>query len=109
MNYMNNLMLHIYHMKFPEDYLMHHPGFPSLMTNYDSNKEFFYSAHIGSTVIMILEWRYNGFKKLSILLYVFLAYMVIAFLVWRANYTIDIFTGISLALYLDVIYEKYSK
>lgn len=43
-------------MKKPAGYIWEYPGFPSLVVPYGPTNDFFYSGHMGGSLISTLEW-----------------------------------------------------
>lgn len=41
--------------KFPEGYAWDYPGIPALTVSYEVTPDFFFSGHVGLTVIMALD------------------------------------------------------
>ena len=46
----------VFLMKKPAGYIWEYPGFPSLVVPYGPTNDFFYSGHMGGSVISTLEW-----------------------------------------------------
>ena len=64
--YVRILVIHLFHIKMPENEIFRYPGFPSITVPYAKTSDFFYSGHCGSGFIICTEWWRNGFKKISI-------------------------------------------
>jgi len=90
----------------PPGMIWHDPGFPSLLVTYHVANDFFFSGHTAIAVFGALElsrFRRSWLTALAILLVLF---EIVAVLVLRAHYTIDVFTGILAALWVDRISER---
>jgi len=90
----------------PPGMIWHDPGFPSLLVTYHVANDFFFSGHTAIAVFGALElsrFRRSWLTALAILLVLF---EIVAVLVLRTHYTIDVFTGILAALWVDRISER---
>ena len=90
----------------PPAMIWHDPGFPSLLVTYHVANDFFFSGHTAIAVFGALElsrFRRSWLTAFAILLVLF---EIVAVLVLRAHYTIDVFTGILAALWVDRISER---
>ena len=82
----------------PEGMIWRYPGFPSLLVTYGVASDFFFSGHTAIAAWGGLEMgrlRFRGAVVLGVLIAVFEATTVI---VLRAHYTMDVFTGVVVAL-----------
>lgn len=98
----------IYQERIPEGYLWEYPGFPSIFVSYQKTNDFFFSVEVGFVTIAALEFWEMGNKYLFsfAILVVFVESAVKIIL--RANYIIDIISGIFLAHFIYIICNEYS-
>jgi len=92
----------------PPDKIWHDPGFPTLLVTYGTATDLFFSAHTALTVFGATElarMKRRGLRTLGVALAVFEATTVI---VLRAHYTMDVFTGAVVALWVAEIVERLS-
>jgi hypothetical protein len=97
---LRQLMQAICSLPAPPNIIWHYPGFPSLLVTYGVANDFFFSGHTAIAVfgaIEISRLRQNWLTALAILIVVF---EILAVLVLRAHYTMDIFTGLLAALWV---------
>ena len=68
-------------MKKPDGYIWEYPGFPSLVVPYGATNDFFYSGHMGGSLIATLEWAQYGKKYVVIFGFVtmFLTFWLLIF------------------------------
>lgn len=89
----------IFFMRIPDDYLWEYPGFFSIAVEYFPKNDFFYSGHIGVSVITFLEFKRDklsfmtGFSVAAI----FLNFFVL--LVTRSHYSLDLIMGMIMGHY----------
>jgi len=84
----------------PDGMIWNYPGFPSLLVTYGVANDLFFSGHTAIAVYGVTELvrlRRRGLTILGIFLATFEAATV---LVLRAHYTMDVFTGIIVALFV---------
>lgn len=48
-----------------DGFIFSYPGIPSLTVPYHDVNDFFYSGHVGTCLLVVLEYRAGGFYKLS--------------------------------------------
>jgi hypothetical protein len=92
----------------PAGMIWHYPGFPSLLVTYQVANDFFFSGHTAIAVFGAIElsrFRRRWLTVSSILLVLF---EVVAVIVLRAHYTMDVFTGILAALWVARASERIS-
>lgn len=92
----------------PSGMIWHYPGFPSLLVTYHVANDFFFSGHTAIAVFGAIEvsrFRRRWLTVSSILLVLF---EVVAVIVLRAHYTMDIFTGILAALCVAQLCSRIS-
>ena len=93
---------------FPEDYIWSHPGIFSLTISYAKTSDFFYSGHVGSSVLCIFEFsrfeffdkRFAYFKYFSINCCITQCLVQIIF---RGHYLIDVISGFVFAHYFFIL------
>lgn len=92
----------------PPNMIWHYPGFPSLLVTYHVANDFFFSGHTAIAVFGAIELsrlRRNWLTVLAVLIVIF---EVVAVLVLRAHYTMDVFTGIVTAVCVARFSERVS-
>ena len=90
----------------PEHMIWRYPGFPSALVTYGTASDLFFSGHTALAVYGALELsRRQGvaWKYLGVLIAVFEASTV---LVLRAHYTMDVFTGILAAIWVNSFIDR---
>jgi len=92
----------------PPNMIWHYPGFPSLLVTYSVAGDFFFSGHtaiavFAATEIARLKKRWLSFASVLIVLF-----EISAVLVLRAHYTMDVFTGLVVALWVASFVERLS-
>lgn len=93
------LIQQIYILPFPDYFYWEDPGFPCLLNIYGRQSDFFYSGHIGFSLMCLLEnINLRAYKSVifSTAATIFVGFTLLAF---RVHYTIDIFTGVVMAHY----------
>ena len=93
----------------PEGMIWRYPGFPSLLVTYGVASDFFFSGHTAIAAWGGLEvgrLRFRGAAVLGVLIAVFEASTVI---VLRAHYTMDVFTGLVVALLIAAHAEAWAR
>ena len=93
---------------FPKDYIWGHPGIFSLTISYARTSDFFYSGHVGSSVLCFFEFsRYEFFdQRFSYLKYFSLNSCITQCLVqiiFRGHYFIDVISGFVFAHYFYIL------
>jgi hypothetical protein len=92
----------------PEGIIWEYPGFPSLMVDYSLQHDLYFSAHTGVALLVVMELLRTQRRWLSYLGFCFLIYIVAAILCFRIHYTMDVFTGLFVALYIVYTSERPS-
>lgn len=82
----------------PPDAIWHYPGVPSLFVTYGVANDYFFSGHTAIAVLGVVELARFGRSWLLVGIAV-VVFEVLAVLVLRAHYTMDVFTGAITALY----------
>jgi hypothetical protein len=92
----------------PPGIIWHDPGVPGLLVTYGVANDFFFSGHTGMAVLGAVEMvRFGGRRwlPLAVLIVIFEAAAV---LVLRAHYTMDVFTGAIVALYVASLAQRWA-
>lgn len=85
----------------PEGIIWTHPGVPSLLVTYHVSNDLFFSGHTALAIYGALQLYHTGSITLT-LLGIFLAlYEILAVLLLRAHWTMDIFAGAITAIMVD--------
>lgn len=90
----------------PEGMIWRYPGFPSLLVTYGVSTDLFFSGHTSIAVwggLEVARLRFAGARLLGAFIACFEAGTV---LVLRAHYTMDVFTGIVVALLIAFAADK---
>jgi hypothetical protein len=83
-------------------------GVPTLLVTYDVANDFFFSGHTGLAVLGSIELtRFFG-KRWAFLGVAIIVFEMLAVLVLRAHYTMDVFTGALAALYASVLAASWA-
>jgi len=93
------LLQQLFILPFPDDFFWESPGFPCLMNVYGRQSDFFYSGHVGFSLLCTIEnfmmgVRYAGYFGIAATC--FQAFTLITF---QVHFTIDVFTGLVMAHY----------
>ena len=91
-----------------EYFLFRYPGFPSLCVPYHDSNDFYYSGHIGTCFIVVLEMRAKKWYRMSNMCLFVMANQWIMMMCVRAHYIIDLITGFMVAHYMHKIAERVS-
>jgi len=78
---------------FPAGTIWRYPGFPSLLVTYGTSNDFFFSGHTAIAVLGALELGRLGLPWLTAAACLVAALEMIAVIVLRAHYLMDIFTA----------------
>jgi hypothetical protein len=78
----------------PPNAIWHYPGFPSLLVTYGVANDYFFSGHTAIAVLAATEMARVGRRWLTGLGVLIVVFEVLAVLVLRAHYTMDVFTGL---------------
>src|SRR5206468_2286607 len=93
----------------PDGMIWRYPGVPSLLVTYGVASDFFFSGHTSIAVwggLEIGRLRFRGAAALGALVAVFEASTVI---VARAHYTMDVFTGVVVALLIGSYADRWAR
>ena len=91
----------------PEGYLWEYPGFPSLFVPYTEKNDFFYSGHLGSCTLVMLEARHMEFRWLQIFAACGIVVELVLMTSLRAHYIIDLVSGMVFAHYFFILTRWY--
>ena len=83
----------------PPNAIWHYPGFPSLLVTYGVSNDYFFSGHTAIAVLGAAELARLGRRWLTAIGVVIVLFEIVAVLVLRAHYTMDVFTGAVTGLY----------
>ena len=92
----------------PPNMIWHYPGFPSLLVTYSVAGDFFFSGHTAIAVFAATEVARLKKRWLTALSIVAVIFEIATVLVLRAHYTMDVFTGLTVALLVALVAEKLS-
>mmetsp|Transcript_17896 Transcript_17896/g.30424 ORF Transcript_17896/g.30424 Transcript_17896/m.30424 type:complete len:157 (-) Transcript_17896:159-629(-) len=81
----------------PEGFLWSHPGIPSLTVPYHDTNDFYYSGHVGTCVMYMLEFYANRCTCLTIYCFITLIIEWSVLTMLRTHYIIDLLTGVMVA------------
>jgi hypothetical protein len=90
----------------PPQTIWHYPGFPSLLVTYNVANDYFFSGHTAIAVfgaIELVRFRRHWLTALAVMI---VCFEVVAVLVLRAHYTMDVFTGIVAALWVSHLCDR---
>jgi hypothetical protein len=93
----------------PEGMIWRHPGVPSLLVTYGVASDLFFSGHTAIAVwggLEIGRLPFKGAGVLGLLVALFEASTVI---VLRAHYTMDVFTGVAVALLVGAYADRWAR
>jgi hypothetical protein len=92
----------------PPNMIWHYPGFPSLLVTYHVANDFFFSGHTAIAVFGAVELSRLRRTWLTCGAVLIVVFEVVAVLILRAHYTMDVFTGIVAALWVARVSEGIS-
>ncbi len=84
----------------PQDIIWYDPGVPSIFVDYGSANDLYFSFHTGVSLLCALELM--RFRKwwLTTIGFFFFGYLITTVICFRFHYTMDVFTGILVTLYV---------
>ena len=75
------------------------PGFFSFVVPYEHTRDFFFSGHTGGLFIVTCEAFKLGLRKIGILAFISLLYMMNMLVTTRVHYIIDVVGGLIFAIW----------
>ena len=96
-------------MRYPEKYGWEYPGWYSISVSYFKTNDFFYSGHVGFSLIGILEFfRKKCYYFAFLFAFPIMIIEIFVIIGVRGHYSIDILAGILMALYFEYYGELLS-
>jgi len=92
----------------PPNMIWHHPGFPSLLVTYSVAGDFFFSGHTAIAVFAATEVARLKKVWLTAVAVLIVTFEILTVLVLRAHYTMDVFTGLVVALWVASFIDRLS-
>lgn len=92
----------------PPNMIWHYPGFPSLLVTYSVAGDFFFSGHTAIAVFAATEVARLRNNWLTVLAILIATFEIVTVIVLRAHYTMDVFTGLVVALLVASGIERLS-
>jgi hypothetical protein len=90
----------IWQSPYTNGYWWEEPGFPSLVVPYGRGSDFFFSGHVGFSVICICENKLNNRNNLVCVFGGFAIYTALILMIYQVHYSIDIIIGAIVAHWL---------
>jgi hypothetical protein len=103
------LVQSVFIMQFPEGYLWDYPGIFSLTVSYHRTPDFFFSGHLGFTIICTCENIWLGKRGLAALSLLTACTEAIVMVICRGHYTIDLIAGVVFGHYCWILSGIASK
>ncbi len=92
----------------PKGMIWRKPGFPTILVTYGTSNDLFFSGHTAIAVFGVM-CLVSAFGPVGVVLGMAVAvFEMVAVLLLRAHYTLDVFTGVIAALYVHHLSEKVS-
>ncbi len=85
----------------PPDMIWRDPGFPSLLVTYSVANDFFFSGHTAMAVFGAVELGRLNHRGLAVVAAAVAMFEIVAVIVLRAHWTLDVFTGAVAAMYVS--------
>lgn len=92
----------------PEGFLFGYPGLISLTVPYHDTNDFYFSGHVGTCTLIVLEYRASKWFKLSYITTFIMINQWIMMTLVRTHYIIDLVAGFLIANYVFILAEKAS-
>jgi PAP2 superfamily C-terminal len=92
----------------PPHMIWRYPGFPSLFVTYNVGNDYFFSGHTAIAVFGAMELAGFRRKWLTALAVVIVFFEIAAVLILRAHYTMDVFAGAMVGLWVAAFSEAVS-
>ena len=80
----------------PEGFAWFNPGMPALTVPYHDTNDFYYSGHVGSSTMYMIEFFLNGYTMLGYMTTFVLINQWVLLMLLRTHYIIDLVTGLLL-------------
>jgi hypothetical protein len=90
----------------PPNMIWRYPGFPSLFVTYAVGNDYFFSGHTAIAVFSATELARLRRRWLTVLAVAVVVFEVVAVLILRAHYTMDVFTGAVTALWVAALCDS---
>src|SRR5579859_1664821 len=90
----------------PPNMIWHYPGFPSLLVTYSVAGDFFFSGHTAIAVFAATEIARLKKVWLTAVAILVVIFEILSVLVLRAHYTMDVFTGAVVALWVASFVDR---
>ena len=90
----------------PPGMIWHDPGFPTLLVTYGVSTDLFFSGHTAIAVLAAAELARFHNRGLTALGIAFVLFEASAVIVLRAHYTMDVFAGAVVALWVASFIER---
>jgi membrane-associated phospholipid phosphatase len=87
----------------PPSMIWRYPGFPSLFVTYSVGNDYFFSGHTAIAVFGAMELARLRRRWLTALALLVVLFEVATVLILRAHYTMDVFTGAVVALWVSAL------
>mmetsp|Transcript_17415 Transcript_17415/g.19652 ORF Transcript_17415/g.19652 Transcript_17415/m.19652 type:complete len:245 (+) Transcript_17415:1-735(+) len=85
------LIQRMFQMRQPDGHYWDYPGFPSLTVPYVADRNnFFYSGHVGTAVVVALQYRQEKFYSISYVIGFVAVFEGFTLIVLRDHYTVDV-------------------
>ena len=91
-----------------EGFTFFYPGLYSITVPYHDVNDFFYSGHVGTCLLICLEYRAAKWHKMSYFIFFILINQWMMLCLVRTHYIIDLVTGIIFAHYMHSWAERVS-
>jgi hypothetical protein len=88
-----------------DGFLFSYPGLPSLTVPYHDTNDFYYSGHIGTCFLIVLEYKASKWYKMSYFTFFIMANQWFMMCLVRTHYIIDMVTGLIVAHYMFIMAE----
>ncbi len=105
---LRQLMQALCALPMPPNMIWHYPGVPTLLVTYSVANDYYFSGHTAIAVFAATELARLGGRWLTMLGVVLAIFEATTVLILRAHYTMDVFTGTIVALYVAYLVERIS-
>jgi hypothetical protein len=92
----------------PPNMIWRYPGFPSILVTYHVANDFFFSGHTAIAVFGAMELSRLRRPWLTAAALLIVVFEIVAVLVLRAHYTMDVFTGMVAAFWVRDVVNRVS-